>query len=148
MTLHEQKLRAKFPNAPESFFRRQLADSATVAAGGKAHVVAGKRIRQESTPLMNGLETRFLNQYLQPRHPESRIVPQGMRVKLANGAWFKVDFFIPEIQWAYEVKGPKVMHNQQSRQLLALKVAASAWPEIKWHLATYSDGWNVIQVLP
>lgn len=82
---------------------------------------------------MNKLEGDFLS-YLQSVYTDQRIVPQGMRVKIATGAWFKVDFFIPAKLVAYEVKGPKVMQNQQSRQLLALKVAAAQWPEIEWWL--------------
>ena len=144
MTAFEQKLRAKFPNAPESFFRRQLADA---LAARTTQVLAGKRLRQDAKPLMNGLETDFLS-YLESAYAGFRIVPQGMRVKIATGAWFKVDFFIPAKLAAYEVKGPKVMYNQQSRQLLALKVAAAQWPEITWWLAWKENRvWQKQQVL-
>ena len=106
-----------------------------------------KRIRQSNAPVMNKLEARFA-MHLMARNPGVRIVPQGMRVQIANGAWFKVDFYIPALNIAHEVKGPRVMKNQQSRQLLALKVAAKEWPEIQWFLNWYEDGeWRQQEVL-
>ena len=108
-----------------------------------------QRIRQSSKPLLNKLETSCLRDVLEPMYPSQRIVSQGMRVKIAGSAWYKVDFWVPAVQEAHEVKGPKVMKNQQSRQMLALKVAATTWPEIKWFLHWHENGqWQSQIVLP
>jgi hypothetical protein len=157
-----EEARAKFPHAPESFLRRQVSESAATHAVGAMPaapssrqsgssalpVASGKRIRQSAAPVMNKLESQWLMQ-LERMYQGCRIVPQGMRVKIATGAWYKVDFFIPARMVAFEVKGPKVMHNQQSRQLLALKVAASQWPEIAWWLVWWEKGgeWKQQRVL-
>ena len=107
-----------------------------------------RRIRQSTAPVMNKLESRFA-MHLNALNPGVRIVAQGMRVQIANGAWFKVDFYMPALKIAHEVKGPRVMKNQQSRQLLALKVAAKEWPEIQWFLNWYEGGeWFQQEVLP
>ena len=111
---------------------------------------AQPRIRQSSKPLMNKLESDFFRQYLRPGFDDNiRIIPQGMRVKISGSSWYKVDFYIPAMKKAFEVKGPRVMKNQQSRQMLALKVAANQWPEIEWFLAYKENGqWITEVILP
>lgn len=93
-----------------------------------------KRIRQDSKPLLNKLETEWLAM-LGFMYPGIKIHAQSWRVKLANGAWFKVDFCASLVgQWtAWEVKGPKQGKNVD-RGMLALKCAASQYPEVLWVL--------------
>jgi hypothetical protein len=107
------------------------------------------RIRQSSKPTLNKLEARCLAQVLKPMYPGLRIAEQAWRVKIAGSAWYKVDFFVPALMEAHEVKGPRVMKNFASRQMLALKVAATTWPEIKWFLHWHENGqWQRQIVLP
>ena len=153
MTALETKLRAKFPNAPDSFFRRQLADAIAMRA---PQVVAGKRIRQDDKPLMNKLESQWFEilsaQF--PNYPRPRA--QAKRYKLANGAWYKPD--ITSSLWpvegegykesAWECKGPSCMKNV-ARGLLTIKFAAAQWPEVVFYLVWKERGeWKQQRVLP
>jgi len=111
---------------------RQLADA--VAMRGP-QVGAGKRIRQETKPLMNGLETDFLK-YLESAYAGFRIVPQGMRVKIASGAWFKVDFFIPAKLAAFVIGMPfrHVMNCLPELKIFRPKPKTSRYQIPKTHL--------------
>ncbi len=154
MTALETKLRAKFPNAPESFFRRQLADALAARA---PQVIEAKRIRQDAKPLMNQLEGDWFEvlsaQY--PNYPRPRA--QAKRYKLANGAWYKPD--VTSSLWpvagemaresAWECKGPSCMKNVD-RGLLTIKFAAAQWPEVAFYLVWRNKRgpWQQQRVLP
>lgn len=111
---------------------------------------SSKRVRQDAKPLLNKLETAWLA-VLKISHPDVTIHAQEWRVKLANGAWFKVDFcaFIDGVWKAWECKGPKQGKNV-SKGLLALKFAAAKFPEVKWILVWKdADGlWRDQIILP
>lgn len=112
-------------------------------------VVEAKRIRQDSKPLMNKLETEWLNR-LREVYPNVQIHSQEWRVKIGNGAWFKVDHcaFIEGKWTAWEVKGPKEGKNV-ARGLLALKCASKSFPEVEWILVWKQNGiWSQQIVLP
>ena len=151
MTALETKLRAKFPNAPDSFFRRQLADAIAMRA---PQVVAGKRIRQDDKPLMNKLEGQWF-EILSAQFPNKSIRPQAKRYKLANGAWYKPDLTCSNfrldseiMETAWECKGPSCMKNV-ARGLLTIKFAAAQWPEVAFFLVWKDKGeWKQQRVLP
>jgi hypothetical protein len=78
------------------------------------------------------------------------IFPQSIRLMLANGSWYKADFFVfaPSGIYAYECKGPKEGKNV-ARGLLALKCAAHKYPKIQFMLVWKQDGkWQEQIVLP
>jgi len=97
----------------------------------KIRAVTPKRIRQDSKPLMNKLETEALA-HLKAELSNPIILIQAIRFKLGNGIWYKPDFFIFELNkpTAYEVKGPHAFRGGFEN----LKVAASLYPEIRWGL--------------
>jgi len=69
---------------------------------------------------------------------------QSIRVRLANGAWYKPDitaklFGQREALFAWEVKGGKKMKGV-AKGILALKVAAALYPEIVWILVWKEAG--------
>lgn len=112
--------------------------------------VKTKRLRQNTKPLLNKLETRALS-YLRTVHPSLRFYPQGVRFRLANGLWYKPDLvaFIeddPE-HWmiAYEVKGPRAFRGGFEN----LKMAASVYPDVAWFLI-WEEGphWLTQEILP
>lgn len=108
-----------------------------------------KRIRQDSKPLLNKLETQWLA-LLKIWYPTVTIHAQEWRVRIGNGAWFKVDFcaFINGTWTAWECKGPKQGKNVD-RGMLALKCAASQFPEVRWYLVWKENGhWSEQPVLP
>jgi hypothetical protein len=111
---------------------------------------ATKRIRQDTKPLLNKLETQWLEE-MKHRWPEAKIYPQSVRFKLANGVWYKPDFFMFGFgRWpcAFECKGPKKVKGV-SKGLLALKCAASLYPEINFSLVWKEGGlWKQQAVLP
>ena len=120
----------------------------------KGSVKTEKRVRQGKDEL-NKLELRW-EAYQKALNPNVELIPQSWRVKIASGSWYKIDFVEPaggdNRGWAgHEIKGPRVMKNQQSRQLLALKVAAHQWPQIAWFL-WWEDGeknkWKMQRIFP
>ncbi len=144
MTPYEQKLRRKFPNAPESFFRRQLA---AAPAARPPQVIIGKRIRQETKPLMNRLEQEWFDRISGTARFE-HVRAQSKRFKLGNGIWFKPDATGIDVmtgaETAWEVKGPFAFRGGFEN----LKVAAGLYPEIEWVLVWKEKGeWKVQRVL-
>lgn len=106
------------------------------------------RIRQSIKPVLNQLETDWCA-VIQGWYPGIKVHKQALRVKLANGAWYKADLamFLPGGLTCWECKGPKVVKGQ-SKGLLALKVAATEYPEIKWILVWRESGtWHEQRVL-
>jgi hypothetical protein len=117
----------------------------------------GKRVRQSSAPKMNKLEAEWFEIISRqfPNYPRPRA--QAKRYRIGNGAWYKPDATAtrwpainggPDRETAWEVKGPKYMKNVD-RGILALKVAASSWPEVQFILIWKEQGvWNFQEVLP
>jgi len=109
-----------------------------------------KRIRQDQKPLMNKLESDWLN-HLRTILPAGTLIhSQSWRVKIANGAWFKVDHcaFVAGRWMAWECKGPKQGKNV-ARGMLALKCAASSFPDVDWILVWREAGqWRTQKVIP
>jgi hypothetical protein len=104
-----------------------------------------KRIRQNTKPLMNKLETEYF-EHLQVCRSEYTILHiQAVTFKLANGVRYTPDFFIVNPPMAFEVKGKWVDGDSFPK----LKMAASVYPEISWRLAWKKDGvWQEQIVLP
>lgn len=102
-----------------------------------------KRIRQSEKPEMNRLESEW---YKHIKHLEAR--PQAIKLKLARSVFYKPDFFSMRLQMAWEVKGLKGKNIDRGK--LALKVAASAWPEITFILVWKDEHgqWQEQHVLP
>ena len=94
-----------------------------------------RRLRQSHKPRLNNLETEF-GAILRIEHPGRRIYDQSFRVELANGQWYKVDFWIPSAATAWEVKGPKSFRGGFEN----LKTAASKYPDITWILVWKDEG--------
>lgn len=118
---------------------------------------AKKRIRQDAKPLMNKLESEWCE--MLKRHAVEtgwegghkgyvfNIRVQAKRYRLGNGIWYKPDFTgtVDLRETAWEVKGPHAFRGGFEN----LKVAASAYPEIKWVLAWKEQGrWLTQEVLP
>lgn len=110
------------------------------------------RLRQRTKPLLNGLETRFLN-YMTPQLKQGEtILSQAITLKLANGLRLTPDFTVVNRRPDYgigvamwEVKGPFAYEDS----LIKLKVAASLYPFFSWTLASYKDGaWQFQKILP
>ena len=115
-----------------------------------------KRIRQQSKPLMNNLETEFWC-ILCNRYGDPFVKPQAVRLKLGNGIWYKPDFFVMNAfqddftqpphrgTICYEVKGPHAFRGGFEN----LKVAAHLWSEIQFILAWKENSqWKEQIVLP
>ena len=111
----------------------------------KQVVEEGKRIRQESKPLINKLETAW---YQVLKSIYQHVKCQAIRFKLGNGIWYKPDFVATDDsgQWiAFEVKGPHAFRGGFEN----LKVAAHCWPRVKWILVWKEQGqWKQQEVLP
>ncbi len=142
------------PSNPSESFRKRnphiYLNTDAPLKTGKAILesIVSKRIRQSSKPKLNRLESEWL-EFLEMNH-DCFIHSQSWRVRIANGAWFKVDFcaFVNGRWIAWEVKGPKFGKNVD-RGLLALKCAATTYPEVKWVLAWKEKGeWKTQEVLP
>jgi len=109
-------------------------------------------IRQSNTP-PNKTEIRFENDYLRPMLHSGEIQQyrhNSIRLKLGNGAWYKCDWTALNaagklVLW--EIKGGRP--RQREAGIMAIKVAASAYPEFEFWLCRWKGGeWNIQRVLP
>ena len=110
------------------------------------------RLRQDTKPLLNKLETEFQAQ-LKTMFPRAIIIPQSMRFKLANGLWYKPDFIAVTDSLrvdlvtvsAFEVKGPFAHRGGFEN----LKMAAHQFPWVRWALIWKEEGlWREQEILP
>lgn len=96
---------------------------------------------------MNKLETEFF-EHLKNTLPNIDWRAQAKRFRLGNGIWYKPDVtgIVGCHEHAYEVKGPYAFRGGFEN----LKVAASTYPEIRWHLVwKHANGvWHEQKVLP
>ena len=146
---------SSLPQRPtESFIRRNphLYQGVPIAdqRGWDAlkQIAAGKRIRQDSKPLMNKLEQEWFD-ILKASHWMSDLRAQAKRYKLGNGIWFKPDATGKDTrdgrETAYEVKGPHAFRGGFEN----LKVAAATWTDVTWILVWKAGGeWQQQRVLP
>lgn len=104
-----------------------------------------RRLRQDHKPLMNKLEREYYDRFLRN---ETDLCIQAVRFKLANGLWYKPDFFCPHLTSnpiGIEVKGPHAFRGGFEN----LKMAAHQYPWIKWVLVWKDQGqWQEQTVLP
>lgn len=102
-----------------------------------------RRVRQSRRSL-NRLETMYQD-VLHLRHGKENVRAQDLRLQLANGAWYKPDFFVPSELLFIEVKGPHAFRGGFE----FLKMAAAAHPWAKFRLVWKAgDQWRFQEVLP
>lgn len=151
-----EELKRLFPGASESTIRRNMSAYQQLAQPPASSTPTPqkprtKRLRQSSRPLLNKLETEFLN-YLRATEPYAVLHVQSKRFKLANGLWYKPDFTTCRgafedglVETAWEVKGEHAFRGGFEN----LKMAATLYPEITWMLV-WKEGqtWQTQKVLP
>lgn len=120
-----------------------------VSRPGKPLAAEGKRIRQ-GEPKLNKWETEW--KFILEIGGWSHIRAQSIRVRLGNGSWYKGDVSAVNQETGrihvWEVKGDARMKGV-AKGILALKVAASQYPEICWTLVWKERGaWKQQEVLP
>lgn len=116
---------------------------------------ASPRIRQDSKPLLNKLETEFLARVkdLYPNYPPVRA--QAKTFRLCNGVRFTPDLSCsiwpveggPSRETCWEIKGPKSWDDA----IVKVKMAAHEFPEICWRFVwkdKISKEWCEQIVLP
>lgn len=108
----------------------------------------GKRLRQDTKPLMNKLESEWFA-ILQKSGWMTNLRAQAKRYRLGNGIWFKPDATGRDTrdgrETAYEIKGPHAFRGGFEN----LKVAATTWSEVRWLLVWKDHGeWRQQEVLP
>jgi hypothetical protein len=132
-----------------------LSGNAPMGQGmAKAAKAAPKRIRQNSAGL-NKTEQAF-KEHLEAKYDDDLIAPnqilsQAVTLKLGNGVRYTPDFMLfwtdssnASSPTAWEVKG-----FIRDDAAVKLKVAASQYPWIKFHLVTRKKGeWQIERVLP
>jgi hypothetical protein len=146
--IKDPRLRARIEDALRTSARTGENPIAAASDSATRDCARPTRIQQNTKPLLNGLETKALA-WLQATYPSATFHKQAWRVKLANGAWYKVDlcaFF--DSRWhAWEAKF--LRGKNATRGILALKCAAYQFPEVRWHLIWKQDGrWMTQEVLP
>ena len=111
--------------------------------------VAKPRLRQNRGPILNTLETAFLD-WLQGRNPTVKFHAQSVTIKIANGCRYSPDFVakMPDGEiHAWETKGPHAFDGALEK----LKMAASVYPEIHFWLVSRDKAtaaWRIERVLP
>ena len=163
--IHDPRVRARYEEALRSGVAAQPKGSAGEAAlknpaGGPSGPVAAsvtvrpaRLISQSHKPVLNKLEVAALA-WLMAIYPSAAFHSQAWRVKIGNGAWFKVDLcaFLGAAQgigrwYAWEVK--ELRGKNAARGILALKTAAHQFPEVRWCLLVRQKGvWREQEVLP
>jgi hypothetical protein len=121
-------------------------------AGTKPMAQVKKRLRQSTKPLMNKLETEFMDWLVRTGTPKENIFPQAMRLEISNGHWYKPDFFVTPTEsdewpqgWFYECKGPHSFRGGFEN----VKDAARRFKHFKFILVWLDDGrWQEQTVLP
>lgn len=111
-----------------------------------------KRLRQSTKPLMNKLETEFMDWLVRTGTPKENIFPQAMRLEISNGHWYKPDFFVTPTEsdeWPqgrfYECKGPHSFRGGFEN----VKDAARRFKHFKFILVWLDDDrWQEQIVLP
>lgn len=144
------QLRRLFPNASAEFIRRNLGTEIQEARGkttAPAPVVDSKpeapRLRQRHGPKLNKTEAAFL-EWLCARYDPKDIRAQAVTLVIGNGVRYTVDFTNLRAGLAWETKG-----HMRDDAAVKIKVAASLYPEIKFHLVT-RDGpsWSIQEMIP
>jgi hypothetical protein len=110
-----------------------------------------RRIRQDTKPLLNKLETEFLNRVkdLYPNYPPVRA--QSKTFRLCNGVRFTPDLSCsiwpvdggPARETCWEIKGPKSWDDA----IVKAKMAAHEFPEICWRFVWKEKGKWLEQIL-
>jgi hypothetical protein len=145
------QLRARFPNASETFLRQNAVDAAgpNHPAPSPAPVGAAKpRVRQSAAPRLNRLETEFAR-HLAETYPQAAVYAQSLKFRLANGTTYLPDFvsFDGPRPRCWECKGPFAYAGSLEK----LKIAAGLYPQIEWTLAWREKGrpgWQSQTILP
>lgn len=102
-----------------------------------------RRIRQ-SRDVLNKLETEYQD-VLRFEHGAENVKAQSIRLRLANGQWYKPDFYLPKLGLMIEVKGPRSFRGGFEN----LKSAAATHPHFKFRLVWRVSGqWKFQEVLP
>ena len=118
----------------------QKTSGAVALKAQTANAAPGVRIRQDSKPLLNKLESQWFNM-LKASGNVHNLSAQALRFKLANGAWYRCDI----VGWVngrltgWECKGPSCMKNV-ARGILTVKIAAAQWPEVDFILVWKERG--------
>jgi len=147
----EMQLRRMFPNASAEFIRKNLGTEIQEARGkvvAPSPAVDSKpeapRLRQRQGPKLNKTETAFL-EWLCARYDPKDIRAQAVTLVIGNGVRYTVDFTNLRAGLAWETKGPYARDDS----IVKIKVAASLYPEIKFHLVTRDGpGWSIQEMIP
>lgn len=161
------QLRERFPNCSDAFIRANSApvtfkptdvmksapydgpEFSGVIKQPDAAPVAKKRLRQNASGL-NKTEQAFYD-FMVGVYGAKAVLSQHVTLRIANGCRYTPDlvlFVSSGAMFAYEVKG--FMRDDAA---VKLKVAASLYPWIKFHLVTrkpkkIGGGWDIQEVLP
>lgn len=125
-------------------------DSSAMNPGGYSEPIGlsegKKRLRQDSRPVMNKLETAYYNDVLRFNYSVDQIKVQAVRLELARGIWYKADFFLPHLKHFFEVKGPRAFRGGFENLKVAARVHNWAGFSLVW--LDENGGWNEQQILP
>lgn len=127
--------------------------SRSVALGAVSppiQAVPAKRLRQDTKPLLNKLESQWLA-CMESDEKLCYLRAQSKRFRLGNGVWYKPDFTAQDVESGcevcFEVKGPKSWRGGFEN----LKVAAGLYRENRWVLVwkdPATGAWQRQEVLP
>ncbi len=118
---------------------RDAVSLATIEEHSEVIHLTPKRFRQETKPLMNGLEKEWYN-FQQRVNPQIRLHIQAKRYRLGNGKWYKPDFtgHIGPREMAWEVKGAKAFRDAMD----TIKWAAHEWTDVTFTLVWKDESGN------
>jgi hypothetical protein len=111
--------------------------------GGKS----GPRLRQEKGDGMNKTERAFF-EWLKRESYDAHVLAHPITLRLANGVRYTPDFFtIEDGGTAHPIKAYEVKGFMRDDAAVKLKVAAKAYPWIKFTLVSkYKGGWEMQEI--
>jgi hypothetical protein len=127
-----------------AYYDDGYAKPSTVLAANEVMATPSERRIRQSAVKLNQLEIDY-QAVLLARYGKEQVRSQDVRLLLANGTWFKPDFFIPSEQLFIETKGPHAFRGG----LENLKIAAHSHTWAKFRLVWRISGqWKFQEVLP
>lgn len=141
--LTEEDFRRLFPNASPAVLRLNFASGKQDIRTPITDSGETRRLRQQTAPKLNKTEAAFL-EWLHQHYDPAAIRAQAITLLIGNGVRYTPDFTNLREGIAWEVKG--FMRDDAS---VKIKVAASAYPELRFFLASRKGGaWEIQSVLP
>ena len=149
-----KKVAAKLPLSAATLARNQHLTEPQIRSGLKRLrecSADGSRLIRQDKPVKEGQWEKEWRERIEESGEFTHVKAQSLRFRLASGAWFKPDISAmrcaDNVIHCWDVKGGSKMKGT-AKGRLAIKVAASLYPEFTWALCWKERGeWKIQKVV-